>query len=735
MATTTFKPFVPATASRPELTARALILGSIFGVLFGAVTVYVGLRAGLTVAASIPISVLSISILRAFGRSSILENNIVQSTGNAGQSIASGVIFTLPALIFLGFDLESTRIFALALFGGWLGVLFMIPLRRQLIVEEHENLIYPEGTACADVLMAGERGGSFASRVFLGLGLGGVYTLFQNDNLFRLWPSQPDYQPDYGEQHLLKGSAIRADCTPEYLGVGYIIGLRVSAIMLAGGVFSWLVLMPAIYFFGSHMTAPLYPGTVPIKDMSPSDLWSTYVRPMGAGAVAAAGLITLLRTAPTIFGALTQGLRNIGNKNAAAKERPSRVEHDLPPIVVFGGSLLLVLLMFLFLEFKPVPGAQVSALANLAAALLVVVFGFLFVTVSSRIVGIVGSSASPVSGMTIATLMATAAIFLVKGWTAPAFGALAITIGGVVCIAASNAGDTSQDLKTGYLIGATPWKQQLAIMVGVIVSIFSVGATLNAMNKGLEEFLRMPAPVAMSLDHLPDGVQNKGYFKRDHFALSSRDEDNSGKAEVSDAHKYLVLNAIGSSVLADGKYLYNPATNAIEIQWNQGIGSEKAAAPQGRLMATVINGILSRKLPWTLVLLGVALVIMVEMLGIRSLTLAVGAYLSIATTLAIFVGGVMRWAVDRSVKSSSSRDIAGESEISPGNLYASGLIAAGGIVGLIGVCIKLYEAATEKNIPRFSDHNPFYHGWVSVVMFALLAYSLYYFARKPMKKT
>jgi len=456
---------------------------------------------------------------------------------------------------------------------------------------------------------------------------------------------------------------------------------------------------------------------------------------MGAGAVAAAGLITLLRTAPTIFGALTQGLRNIGNRNAAAKERPSRVEHDLPPIVVFGGSLLLVLLMFLFLEFKPVPGAQVSALANLAAALLVVVFGFLFVTVSSRIVGIVGSSASPVSGMTIATLMATAAIFLVKGWTAPAFGALAITIGGVVCIAASNAGDTSQDLKTGYLIGATPWKQQLAIMVGVIVSIFSVGATLNAMNKGLEEFLRMPAPVAMSLDHLPDGVQNKGYFKRDHFALSSRDEDNSGKAEVSDAHKYLVLNAIGSSVLADGKYLYNPATNAIEIQWNQGIGSEKAAAPQGRLMATVINGILSRKLPWTLVLLGVALVIMVEMLGIRSLTLAVGAYLSIATTLAIFIGGVMRWAVDRSVKSSSSRDIAGESEISPGNLYASGLIAAGGIVGLIGVCIKLYEAATEKNIPRFSDHNPFYHGWVSVVMFALLAYSLYYFARKPMKKT
>ena len=734
-----FKPFVPATEARPELTVRALILGSLFGVLFGAVTVYVGLRAGLTVAASIPISVLSISILRAFGRSSILENNIVQSTGNAGQSIASGVIFTLPALIFLGFDLEASRIFALALFGGWLGVLFMIPLRRQLIVDEHDTLVYPEGTACADVLMAGERGGSFASRVFLGLGLGGVYTLFQNDNLFALWPSEPDYQPDFGAQRLMKGSAIRADCTPEYLGVGYIIGLRVSAIMLAGGVFSWLVLMPAIYFFGSHLTTPLYPGTVLVKDMSPSDLWRTYVRPMGAGAVAAAGLITLLRTAPTIFGALTQGLRNMGNKGSQAKARPSRTEHDLPPSVVFGGSLLLILLMFLFLQFKPVPGAQVGALANLAAALLVVVFGFLFVTVSARIVGIVGSSASPVSGMTIATLMATAAIFLVKGWTAPAFGALAITIGGVVCIAASNAGDTSQDLKTGYLIGATPWKQQLAIMVGVIVSIFSIGATLNAMNNGLEQFQRLRKPIAFSLERLPDGVQNEGQFKREHITLTAHNADNQNtddraNEEVQGANRFVLLNAIGSTTLEDGKYLYNPATGEIEIQWIQGIGSEKAAAPQGRLMATVINGILSRKLPWALVLLGVALVVVVELLGVRSLTFAVGAYLSIATTLAIFVGGVMRWMVDRQMaKGRSPELVALESEISPGSLYASGLIAAGGIVGLIGVIVKLYEAATEKSLPRFSDHNPLHHDWVSVVMFALLAYSLYYFARKPLR--
>lgn len=779
-----FQPFVPASETRPEFTLRALLLGAVFAVLFGAVTVYVGLRAGLTVAASIPISVLSISILRAFGKASILENNIVQTVGNAGQSIASGVIFTLPALIFLGFDLESTRIFALALFGGWLGVLFMIPLRRQLIVEEHGTLVYPEGTACADVLMAGERGGSFASRVFLGLGLGGLYTLFQNENLLALWPSGPNYEPDYGgSQHILKGAAVRADCTPEYLGVGYIIGLRVAAIMLAGGVFSWLVLMPAIYFFGSHLSTPIYPGTTPIAQMDPSALWKTYIRPMGAGAVAASGLITLLRTAPTIISALSQGVRQMRTKpnttNSTASDSVLRTAHDLPISVVLGGSAVLVLLMFAFLQFHPVPGAQVGPLANIAAALLVVVFGFLFVTVSARIVGIVGSSASPVSGMTIATLMATSAIFLVRGWTAPAFGALAITIGGIVCIAASNAGDTSQDLKTGFLIGATPWKQQAAVMAGVIISVFSIGATLNAMNKGLEEFQRLPTPIPVTSQLLDDGVQDKGPFSRERFALT--DKLSTAKAEVTNGHSYTLLNAIGSSTLADGKYLLNPATHQIEIQWVQGIGSEKAAAPQGKLMATVINGILTRKLPWGLVLLGVALVIAIELLGIRSLTFAVGAYLSIATTLAIFVGGVMRWMVDRAVVQHHARTIAThyesslklwrtdrsafflrhpefnetnpdhldpatglpvpssvtpaldvESEISPGSLYASGLIAAGGIIGLLGVVVKLYEAATERAIPRFSEHNVLHHDWMSISMFALLAFSLFYFARKPL---
>ena len=720
-----FQPYVPPTETRPELTFRAVILGCLFGLLFGAVTVYVGLEAGLTVAASIPIAVLSISVLRALGRASILENNIVQTTGNAGQSIAAGVIFTLPALIFLGFDLEYFRIFVLAMLGGWLGVLFMIPLRRQLIVEEHGNLTYPEGTACADVLLAGERGGSFASRVFLGLGLGGLYTLFQNSSIFGVWPDQPDYQPDLGSQHILKGAAIRVDAVPEYLGVGYIIGARVAGTMFAGGVFSWLVLMPAIYFFGSHLPGALYPATKPIAQMSPGELWSSYVRPMGAGAVAASGLITLCKTIPTIVSALKAGLVNMRKNAGANAVADERTDKDLPMSVVVIGSVALVALMWIFLTFRPVPGAQTGMLANLAASLLIVVFGFLFVTVSSRIVGLIGSSANPISGMTIATLMATAAVFLVKGWTAPAFGALAITVGGVVCIASANAGDTSQDLKTGFLIGATPWKQQVALMIGVCISTFAVGVTLNAMNRGFEEFHAMSTPWDISMPH--DGVQNQGTFTRPqiHVMLANK------TAETRLGSQYILLNALGSHELADGKYLYNPATKSIDVQWVQGIGSERAAAPQARLMATVINGILRQQLPWGLVLLGVFLVIAIELMGVRSLTFAVGSYLSIATTLAIFAGGMVRWMVDRAAaKAGESAEV--EGEISPGSLYASGLIAAGGIVGLLGVGLKLVEPFGENVLQLHVGALD--HDWVAVLMFALLAFSLFYFARKPLGK-
>jgi putative OPT family oligopeptide transporter len=722
-----FRPFVPPEESPPEFTLRALLLGSFFGLIFGAVTVYVGLRAGLTVAASIPIAVLSISILRAFGRSSILENNIVQTTGNAGQSIASGVIFTLPALVFLGFDLEYSRIFVLSLIGGWIGVLFMIPLRRQLIVQEHATLPYPEGTACADVLIAGEKGGSLASRVFLGLGLGGIYTFFQNGNLFAAWPEQPAYQPDFGPQHVLKGASINADATSEYLGVGYIIGPRVAGVIFAGGVLSWLVIMPLIYFFGKEIAHPIYPGLVPIAQMTPGDLWATYIKPMGAGAVAAAGVITLIKTLPTIANALTAGIKTMRG-GAAAQAKPLRTEDDLSMRFVIVGSVLIVALMFLFLEFKPVPGAFVGWAANLAASLLVVVFGFLFVTVSSRIVGLVGSSASPVSGMTIATLMATAAIFLFQGWTAPAFGALAITIGGVVCIAASNSGDTSQDLKTGYIVGSTPRLQQIALMIGVVVSTIVIGFTLNLMNTGLQEFDAASQPWNINTSHPGVAVQSDNTHLPGQIRVINADKS----VTVHQKSEYVVLNAIGSTELQDGKYLYSPATDRIEVHWIQGIGSAAAPAPQARLMATVINGILTRKLPWGLVLIGVFLVIAVELLGIRSLPFAVGAYLPIGTTLPIFVGGVVRLFVDLAAKRGDNVADA-DSEISSGSLYASGLIAAGGIVGLFGVALKAYEATMGKGDILNFPHTFLDHTAVSVVAFALLAYSLFYFARKPLK--
>ena len=305
-------PTSPNRANLPEFTFKAVLFGAIFGIIFGAVTVYVGLRAGLTVSASIPIAVLSISLLRAFGKATILENNIVQTAGSAGESVAAGAIFTLPALIFMGFPFEYSRIFMLALIGGWIGVLFMIPLRRQLIVQEHGNLLYPEGTACADVLVAGEKGGSFASRVFWGLGLGGAYTFLMATA--QVWKQRPLYEPTW-----LPGASFRAEITSEYLGVGYIIGPKIAGTIFAGGVFSWLVLMPAIKFFGEGLADPLYPSTIPIRNMTPGQMWENYIRPMGAGAVAMAGLITLMKTMPTIVNALRSGIKDVRAQQAGAE--------------------------------------------------------------------------------------------------------------------------------------------------------------------------------------------------------------------------------------------------------------------------------------------------------------------------------------------------------------------------------------------------------------------------------
>jgi putative OPT family oligopeptide transporter len=718
-----FKPYVTPEESIREFSLRAVILGALFGVLFGAVSVYVGLRAGLTVSASIPISVLSISILRAFGRSTILENNIVQTTGSAGESLAAGVIFTMPALIFLGYSLntEYWRIFFLALLGGWLGVLFMIPLRRQLIVKEHGNLTFPEGTACADVLVAGERGGSFAGRVFWGLGLGGVYTFAMNT--LGMWPSQPEYQPAW-----LPGASFRAAVTSEYLGVGYIIGPKVAGTLFAGGVISWLVLMPAIRFFGSlSPNVALYPSTVPIPQMTPDMLWASYIRPMGAGAVAASGLITLIKTLPTIWAALTAGLKDVRAKQESLSV-VARTERDISMRVVLVGSVVLIAMMWALLKFKPIPGAQTGAFANLIAAVFVVVFGFLFVTVASRISGLIGNSSNPVSGMTIATLMATCAMFLVAGWTASAYSVLALTIGGVVCIAAAIAGATSQDLKTGYLVGATPFWQQIGLVVGVMVSSFAIGGTLILMNVGLAQY--KPVQIPLDISHLPVGVE--------------RQQDNYGYQ----GKNYVLVNAIGSGEVPDGKYLYDASTQRIEVQWVQGIGSAQAAAPQARLMATVISGILNQRLPWRLVFLGVFLVIAVELLGIRSLPFAVGSYISIATTMAMFAGGLVRWLAERGQEEKSGA----ESEVSSGALYASGLIAAGGVFGLLAIVINLLQdPELSKRMPgwltgifrlpwpskmfafgeTFMPHASQMQG-LGVVLFLLLAVSLFVSARKKL---
>jgi putative OPT family oligopeptide transporter len=718
-----FRSYISTEETLKEFTIRAVILGALFGLLFGAVTVYVGLRAGLTVSASIPISVLSISILRAFGRSTILENNIVQTTGSAGESLAAGVMFTIPALIFLGFGKEFTfwRIFPLALLGGWLGVLFMVPIRRQLIVKEHGNLTFPEGTACADVLVAGERGGSFAGRVFWGLGLGGIYTFLMNT--VQAWTSQPESRPNW-----FPGASFRAAITSEYLGVGYIIGSRVSGILFAGGIISWLVVMPAIKFYGQLSgNTPIYPSTIPIPLMTPDDIWRSYIRPMGAGAVAAAGLITLLRTMPTIISALRAGLKDVRAEGATdAFPSSARTDRDIPMRTVVVGSIIIVAMMWVLLTFHPIEGAATRWHQNLFAAVFVVVFGFLFVTVAGRISGLLGNSSNPISGMSIATLMATCAIFFFAGWTAPNYAVLALMIGGVVCIAAAIAGATSQDLKTGYLVGSTPRLQQLGLLIGVTVSTLAIGATLNLMNKGLEKYI--PTQIPVHIESLPSGVK----IEQNSFAYKGK--------------SYTLINSLGSHEIADGEYLYDSNSQQIEYQWAQGIGSDKAPAPQARLMASVISGILNQRLPWRLVLMGVALVVAVEILGVRSLAFATGSYLPLGTTAAMFAGGLLRLLVEATTKKKD------ESEASPGALYSSGLIAAGGVFGLLGIIINLFQD------PEISNHVPHWltatlrlpwradlfafgpkilgslatNNLFGVFMFLMLAASLFYFARKKL---
>lgn len=470
-----FKPYIAAKDFIPEFTPRAILLGAIFGIIFGAASCYLGLKVGLTVSASIPIAVLAISIFKKLGKATILESNIVQTIGSAGESVASGVVFTVPALLFLSGGqayFKYFQIFVLALAGGVLGVLFMIPLRRSLIVKEHGKLPYPEGTACADVLVAGEKGGNLAKLVYYGLGISFVYKLLMS--IFGLWKDVPQYI--FGRRSALPNGTINAEITPELLGVGYIIGPRIAGIMVAGGVLSWIVLIPLITMFGDALTGPMLPEKAQlISQMSPDQIWSRYIRYIGAGAVTFGGIITLVKTLPTIISAFRDSIKDLREKNTAAAQTKSRTEKDIPLVFVLVGGVALIAFMAL------IPNIP----TNLLSAVMIVLFGFFFVTVSSRIVGLIGSSSNPVSGMTIATLMATSLIFVGIGWTGDAYQPVALVVGSIVCIAAANAGATSQDLKTGYIVGATPVKQQIGLIIGVCVSVVAVGFTLLLLNDTL----------------------------------------------------------------------------------------------------------------------------------------------------------------------------------------------------------------------------------------------------------
>ena len=650
-----FKPFVPAETVMAEFSLKAIVLGAIFGVIFGAATVYLALRAGLTVSASIPIAVLSIAVFKKLGKSTILENNIVQTIGSAGESIAAGVAFTFPALIFLAGGEKFFNYFnvlTLAFVGGILGVLFMVPLRRSLIVKEHDTLPYPEGTACADVLVAGEKGGSMAKRLFAGLGIAVAYKTAMS--VFGLWKDTPGYTSPRGSSY--PNASINSEITPEYLGVGYIIGPRIAGVLVAGGVLSYLVLIPLITFIGDALPGILKPAGKMISQMSPSEIRGGYVRYIGAGAVAAGGLITLIKTLPTIVSAFKDSFKSMKDLKAGVKL--SRTERDIPITYVIVGSLALVIIIAVLPQL---PGTFPG---TLLMGLLIVIFGFFFVTVSSRIVGIIGSSNNPISGMTIATLMATCLIFVSLGWTDDIFQSLALVVGGIVCIAAANAGATSQDLKTGYIVGATPIYQQIGLVIGVLVSTFVIGLTLQWI---------------------------------------------------------------------DGSMVYQGVTHAI--------GTEKYAAPQATLMATIIKGLLARDLPWALVFIGMAISVVVELCGIRSLSFAVGVYLPLSTTFPIFVGGALKGIVDK------MQGVKEESEVSPGMLYSTGLVAGGSLTGVLiailsGWTFMTMVSGTQKevSVAEYLLNAVGIHGWESLgggadligaLMFGLLCVLL---VRTAMKK-
>jgi OPT family oligopeptide transporter len=628
-----FQPFVAPETKMAEFTVKAIITGAVFGIVFGAATVYLALKAGLTVSASIPIAVMAITLSRLFLKTTILENNIIQTTGSAGESIAAGVVFTLPGFLFLSDSSNESyfnyiTILALAMLGGVLGTLMMIPLRKPLIVKEHDTLPYPEGTACASVLKAGEKGGHLAKTAFGGLGIALGYAFLQK--VFHVISETPAFMTKQANK-FLPSAKLSGEITPEYLGVGYIIGPKISGVLVAGSVLASFALVPLLATLVppeniarqlvklgvlADITKPggrggWNPDTKTFTDFSIAIYWA-YIRQIGAGAVAAGGFITLIKTIPTIISSFKSSVASLNKNSSISSNSQLRTEKDISLKVVGIGSIALILIVSM-LPF--IPGN--IFFSRLLVGVLIVLFGALFVTVSSRIVGLIGSSNNPISGMTIATILGTCLIFIAVGWTGKMYEPMVLVVGGMICIAAANAGTTSQDLKTGYIVGATPKYQQLALFIGAIVSSIAVGITIKVLDT--------PTPQMIS-----EGI---------HHA----------------------------------------------------IGQTKYAAPQATLMATLIKGVQSSNLDWQYILVGIFIAVVVELCGIKALSFAIGLYLPLATTLPIFIGGVIRGIVDYKQKKKDTQVLAEEEDLGKGNLFATGLVAGGAIAGVIIAFLSVNE--------------------------------------------
>jgi putative OPT family oligopeptide transporter len=724
-----FRPYIPDAAKIRELTPIPLIVGTILGIIFGASSLYLVLKTGLTVSASIPVAVIAITLFRLLSKfgmrdATILENNVVQTAGSAGESIAFGVGVTMPAILILGFDLEFWRVTMVAVLGGLIGILMMIPLRRALIKDQHGFLKYPEGTACAEVLKAGAskesreashegdtadtddaalQGGKI---ITIGFIIGFIYKTLVD--VFSFFKGEPGKEMP---ENVLKGGSISLENNPALLGVGYIIGPYISSIMLGGGILSFLVLIPMIKYFGDGLTTPLAPGlaTDPsrlIKDMSISDLRNAYILYIGAGAVVAGGLISLGRSIPTIWHGLKSGLADLRGSRAGDDGTIPRTDQDLSMKWVVIGILLLVIVITFIPTLK----------VGFFGALLIIIFGFLFVTVSSRLTGEVGSSSNPISGMTVATLLFTCLIFLALGWTAPdPYFVTALSVGGIVCIAASNGGTTSQDLKTGFLVGSTPRHQQVAILIGALASALILGPLLLWLNDAKTLYQKVE-PTAFSANFRV--AENQLGKEGANLRMESV---KTGKYAGTDKNSYHVWHNTDKSLGGIGKYLVDnenrpvyfvdPAINGAIKKDENDNEIERYDAPKATLMSYIIKGILGGDLPWGLVIMGAMIAVVLELTGIPSLAFAVGIYLPISTSAPIFVGGAIRWAVDLYLKRKLARrnlseeQIIAETDKSNGVLIASGYIAGAAVAGILFAIFAFLPAlaSVQKNFGDWSS--------------------------------